>query len=538
VGSNGWTVSGRLTSTGAALVSSDMHLGLRVPAIWYRARLKLSSQGGGGDTALDVTGVTLPGVPLIVAGSNGQIAWGFTNSYGNWTDVTAVPCTSADETSVHTQGETIPLTTASEIIHVKGEADVRFAVRSSSYGLLYDALPAQGRCVFVRWLAAVDGATNFNLVSLERASSVAEALALAPTIGIPHQNLNVGDRRGHIGWTVLGRIPMETGAHRLTGEAPWTTEETHPHLLDPPSGREWTANARPIEDARAEAIIGAEKATLGSEYDLGARAHQIHDDLLAIKAPATPADMLRIQLDDRAVFLTRWRDLLVKLLDDQALQNHPQRAELKRILNDWRARASADSVGYRLVRAYHSQTERATWNVFLQALQIDAADAPPPAQFEGALWELVTQQPMHLLAANFDTWRDFLLAQADATLADLKDACPQLDRCTWGQRRPVSIRHPLSRALPFAAGLLDMPTVELPGDHDMPRVQDGAFGASERFSVSPGHETLGYLQIAGGQSGHPLSPYYRAGFREWAEGKPLPFLPGAPEHELTLQPAR
>src|SRR6185369_3943092 len=62
VGSNGWAVSGQLTSTGAALVSSDMHLGLRVPTIWYRARLKLSPQaGGGGDTALDATGVTLPG---------------------------------------------------------------------------------------------------------------------------------------------------------------------------------------------------------------------------------------------------------------------------------------------------------------------------------------------------------------------------------------------------------------------------------------------------------------------------------------------
>jgi penicillin amidase len=176
--------------------------------------------------------------------------------------------------------------------------------------------------------------------------------------------------------------------------------------------------------------------------------------------------------------------------------------------------------------------------MFLQALGIDAKEAPSPAQFEGAVWELVSRQPMHLLAPDFASWREFLLAQVDATLADLRNDCPHPERCTWGERKPVSIRHPLSRALPFASGLLDMPTVELPGDHDMPRVQDGAFGASERFAVSPGHETLGYLQIAGGQSGHPLSPYYRAGFREWAQGKPLPFLPGRPEHELTLHPAK
>jgi penicillin amidase len=81
-----------------------------------------------------------------------------------------------------------------------------------------------------------------------------------------------------------------------------------------------------------------------------------------------------------------------------------------------------------------------------------------------------------------------------------------------------------------------MPDAALPGDHDMPRVQDGAFGASERFAVTPGREAEGYLQIAGGQSGHPLSPYYRAGFAEWAAGKPLPFLPGVAEHRLALNP--
>ncbi len=93
-------------------------------------------------------------------------------------------------------------------------------------------------------------------------------------------------------------------------------------------------------------------------------------------------------------------------------------------------------------------------------------------------------------------------------------------------RRPAAVC-----ALPQHAGDAD------PGDHDMPRVQDGSFGASERFAVVPGREAEGYLHIAGGQSGHPMSPYYSAGFTEWAEGKPLPFLPGAAEHVLTLNPA-
>jgi penicillin amidase len=215
-----------------------------------------------------------------------------------------------------------------------------------------------------------------------------------------------------------------------------------------------------------------------------------------------------------------------------------RRAEFRALIEHWNARASVDSVGYRLVRAYHERTREAVWGMLLGALRISAADdAWPPEQFEGPLWELVTAQPLHLLAKQYANWPEFLRAQVDATIAGLDASCPELARCTWGARNVVRIRHPLSHALPWLAAFLDMPTQQLPGDHDMPRVQDGTlFGASERFAVSPGRESEGYLVIPGGQSGHPLSPYYRAGFMEWARGEPLPFLPGPAQHALTLTP--
>jgi penicillin amidase len=81
-----------------------------------------------------------------------------------------------------------------------------------------------------------------------------------------------------------------------------------------------------------------------------------------------------------------------------------------------------------------------------------------------------------------------------------------------------------------------MPTMQLPGDNHMPRVQDGSFGASERFAVSPGRERDGYLVLPGGPSGHPLSPFYRSGYDDWAAGKPTPFLPGSVAHRLVLAP--
>jgi penicillin G amidase len=546
IGSNGWVVGGAQTNGGGALVASDMHLGLRIPTVWYRARLQLKPSGSEAPT-LDLNGLTLPGAHVLVAGSNGHIAWGFTNAYGDWVDLTFAPCTAVDDTSLRAGSASIALTTVQEKIAVKGEkTDVTLPVRSGPDGLLVETDVDAGRCWFARWIATVPSATNFNLTAFETATSVTQAIDLAPTIGIPHQNLMVGDREGHVGWSIIGRLPDTTDAKlRLTGEAPWTTAATHPRLIDPPAGRLWTANARSIDDPVAEALIGGDEAALGGDYDLAARARQIRDDLAAIKSPATLGDMLAIQLDDRGLFLARWRDLLLGVLDDAAVRDRPERAELKRLVSEWNARATSDSVGYRLVRAFHGQTERAVWGMMLAGLEIDAPAARAPSQFEGGLWELVTQQPLHLLPPRYPSWREFLLAQADETVRSLTTEsepgagvpCPSLDRCTWGSRRPVLVRHPMSGGFPIVGGLLNMEAMELPGDQDMPRVQDGAFGASERFAVVPGRESEGYLQIAGGQSGHPLSPWYRAGFAEWAAGKPLPFLPGPAQHTLTLQPA-
>jgi len=521
IGSNNWAVSGRFTTTGAALIANDMHLRARVPIIWYRARLRVKASET--QPALDLNGVTLPGTPILVAGSNGHIAWGFTNSYGDWVDVKKADCSAAN-------------TQQQEEIRVHGAASVRFAVESGPDGVLYRADPDNKTCWFVSWLAQRAAATNLNLMSLERVATVSEALAVAPALGIPHQNFVVGDTEGHIAWAIAGRIPRDTGATRSTGAPAWAAPDLQPRIVDPETGRIWTANSRATDDADQLAAIGGIDASVGADYDLAARTRQIRDDLLALPGPAAPQDMLHIQLDDRALFLTRWQGYITSLLDADAIANHPERARFKKLVADWNARASVDSVGYRLVRAFHERLERSVWTMMLDGLALKpTAESWAPSRFESALWLLVNERPMHMLTANYTDWRQFLLAEVDATIADLHPSCPRLDSCTWGAHNPVHIQHPLSNALPFLSALLDMPKLELPGDHDMPRVQDGPVGASERFAVSPGHEDQGYIHIPGGQSGHPLSPYYRAGFMDWAQGTPIPFLPGASQHRLTLK---
>jgi penicillin G amidase len=523
VGSNNWAVSGAHSTSGSALVVNDMHLGLRVPAVWYRARLLVS------EPKSELIGVTLPGVPALVAGSNTQIAWGFTNSYGDWADGRYLPCSSNE------------LTTVTESIKIKGEAAQALTIRVPTDAAIAHAVVTQesddgSECYLVAWSARARGATTFAIFDFERAESVEQALTLAPSVGIPHQNLLVGDRSGRIAWSILGRVPRGEDAERLWRAIEWRDAADHPRLVDPDAGRLWSANARAV-DGPLEGVVGSDEVATGVSYDFGARAKQIRDGLLALEKPATPADMLAIQLDDRAVLLQRWRDFLIKLLDDSAIAEDKRRGVVRKLLESWTARASADAVGYRFVRKFNDRLTDSMWSAFLQAFAMEPGKVGPPRSFESVIWLLVNEQPAHFLPPTHENWRAFLLGELDAVIDTAAKECATLEQCSWGAATPVRVRHPLSRALTPLAGLLDMPTVELAGDNDMPRVQGGAFGASERFAVSPGHEADAYLQIAGGQSGHPLSPYYRAGFDDWARGVPTPFLPGPAQHKLELIPS-
>ena len=306
-------------------------------------------------------------------------------------------------------------------------------------------------------------------------------------------------------------------------------------MLNPPAGRIWTANNR-VVGAAALAAIG------DGSPDRGARAQQIRDQLFALgPRAATERDMLAIQLDDRALFLTRWRDLLLESLGPQAVAGNARRAAFRTQVERWKPRASVDSAGYLLVRTFHETLERRIFDALtVPARRTDATlELEVPRQFEEAVWELATRQPTHLLDPHFASWREFLLDVVDQSLDEVGERCVDatLAACTWGTVNSTRIRHPLSRAMPGLSRWLDMPRQPMAGDHDMPRVHAPGFGASERLAVSPGHEAQGYLHMPGGQSGHPLSPYYRAGHDAWVEGRPLPYLPGPAVHRLTLRGA-
>ncbi len=535
-GSNNFAVAGAHTADGHALFANDPHLGIRVPNTWYRASIiwpDIRPDGQGGTQR--VTGVTLPGTPIVAIGSNGHVAWGFTNSFGDWADVVILDQDPKDGSLYATPEGPKRIEKVTEVIKVKGLPDATEEVEETIWGPVIGR-DGSGRRQVLAWTAHHPEAVNLASADLDSARTIDEAIAIANRSGIPPQNFTVGDETGRIGWTIIGQIPRRVGydgrlptswadgSRRWDG---WLSPEEHPRIVDPPSGKIWTANAR-VVDGDALAKIG------DGGYMLGARAKQIRDRLLGLEK-ATPRDLLAIQLDDRALFLTPWRDLLLRTLTPEAVKGHPQRAELRRLVaTTWTGHASADSVAYRLVRSFHFAARDRIFTVLTRQEEVpeDARIESTP-QLEGPLWRLVTERPAHLLDPRFPSWDAWLLAAVDDTI---QKEGPDLSGRTWGERNTTRIQHLLSQGLPLLGRWLDVPPRQLPGDEDMPRVQGRGYGASARLVVSPGHEEAGIFHMPVGQSGHPLSPYYQKGHRAWEEGAPTPFLPGKAVHRMALRP--
>lgn len=550
-GSNAFAVAGTRTPHGAAIVQNDMHLGLGVPNIWFRARLEYADERvPTGRVA--VTGVSLPGVPGIVVGSNGRVAWGFTNSYVDASDWVVVRWADAARTrycvaQAAIDGadapapqctETAAVAVHREAIAVAGGTAHELEVRETRWGPIL-ARDDAGNDLAASWIAHHPEAVDLGLADMDAVGDVAAAISLTQGIGMPPQNLVAADAAGSIGWTVTGRLPRRSGFFARApadwsiapgiGWDGWLEGDERPQRVDPPDGAIWTANAR--------LVGGAELARLGDGgYALGARAAQIRDGLAA-RARLDETAMLEVALDDRAIFLARWRERLLAVL-----AREPDRAgfrELEAQVRAWGGRAAPESVGYRAVRAWRDRVIERLVDGLTAPVRAHVPDFKTPRleQIEGVAWRLLDERPPHLLAP---TWPDYdaLESAVAAEIADAWLAQPGgIAARTWGERNTSRIQHPLARALPVLSPLLDMQREPLPGDAFMPRVQAPAFGASQRMAVAPGREADGHFHMPGGQSGHPLSPYYASGHGDWASGRATPFLPGDERVSLTLLPS-
>ncbi|QBE65552.1 penicillin acylase family protein [Pseudoduganella lutea] len=533
VGSNNWAVAGTRSATGGAIVADDMHLGIKLPNTWYRALLQVPDSNG---STRRIVGVTLPGTPFVVVGSNGHVAWGFTNSYGDFQDLVPATADPARPGQVRLNGKWETPALHRETILVKGAPAETLTVRETSRGPLFDSA---GRTYALHWIAHQSTLLNVNLRRLEAVDTLDEALAVANAAGMPAQNFIAGDAAGNIGWTIAGPLPRRAGTADATypladgdaGWQGWLQGAEYPRVVNPAAGQLVTANSRQLAGPGA-ALLG------DGGYDLGARTRQARDALAALGARTDEKAVYGVMLDDRALFLAPWRARALALLDGAAVRGNPQRAEAARLLRSgWTGRASVEASGYRIARGF-------MWNLY--DLLYGGANMPLKewngnAALAGKRWpdvieRLLDEQPPGWLPRQYASWRDLQLAALDRTIADLTPDGKPLRDATWGAFNTAAIAHPIAGAVPALRQWLSVPADQLPGDSNLPRVAGPTFGQSERFTVSPGKEEGGIFNMPGGQSGHPLSPYFLAGHADWVRGRATPLLPGQVEHTLAFAP--
>lgn len=529
-GSNGWVVGPAKTWDGRAILANDMHLGLRLPTLWYRAELRYAG--------MRQQGVTLPGIPLVVAGSNGRVAWGFTNIEGDFVDLVAVDLDPADPRRYRGPAGWTRFGERTETIRVRGQADDRLEVRTTVWGPLLSP-PLLGKPVAVHWTALDPAATDLKLLDLDAAQDLPAAQAVFNQAGGPPLNALAVDSQGNIGWTYTGRIPRRFGldgsvsrswADGSRGWNGYIPPEELPRRVNPPEGFIVNANQRMLDDGYPHVI--------GHDFDHGHRAYRISERLAGARN-LNEREMLALQLDTRAEFYRFYQRLALSLVADDC---EGTAVCWRRALENWDGSAEPESSGFALLVEFRRLLLDAVLSPYLAACRaLDTEFRFDQATMDEPLQRLLEIQPPELLPGKerYRDWTAFLrdlLIQAERTLS-AKTETPEPP--AWGALNRVAISHPFSAFLPLLGNFLDLPRYPVPGCTECVRVYtpgQPAYGASERMVVSPGHDGNGLLHLPGGQSGHPLSSHYDDQFPAWLEGKPLPFTAGRPIARLDLIP--
>jgi penicillin amidase len=534
-GSNGWVVGSAKTSDGRAILANDMHLNLRVPNIWYRAQMHIM----GAFTA----GITLPGVPMFISGANHHIAWGFTNVAGDFLDFILLDMDEKNQDVYQTPTGKAQFEHRSEKIHVKGKPDETFDVRTTIWGpVMADTL--LGKPVAVHWTALDPGATNLNLLRLSDTENVYDALSVLQNAGGPPLNGLVADVKGNIGWTYVGKIPKRIGLNGLVshswadGSRGWqgyVADDDKPRIINPAQGYVVNANQR---------MVGQDYPyVIGQDFDSGYRAFRISEQLAAMDK-VNEMDLLKMQLDTQTDFYRYYQILALSLLDGKVeTYEGLDLGSLRHYLQAWDGHAEPDSVGLPVLVEFRRILTDAIFSPFLaQCQKLDPdfkydwrnMDEPLKALLEAREVEFQPEK------SRYPDWNAFLLAKlreaVDAALATC--GVSSLDRVTWSCVNKAHIEHPFSALSPLLGAWLDMPIESIPGCTHCVRAAAGKNGASERMVVAPGHEKNSIFQMPAGQSGNPMSEFYRDQHKNWVNGAASVFLGGKRKYLLKFRPAQ
>jgi penicillin amidase len=546
-GSNDWVVSGAHTVTGKPLLSNDMHLGHQMPNLWYEAHLKSG--------ALDVAGVTLPGMPYVIVGHNQRIAWGFTNVGPTVADAFIEDFNNKEGAYQTPLGWQQP-ERRQEIIHVKGGRDVLVEVKITRHGpIVSELIPGETRPIALRW-TLYDG-LRMPFFDVDTAQNWDDFRKAFSQLDAPGQNVVYADVDGNIGYQATGHVPIRAAgdgslpvsgaddAHEWTGYIPF---DKMPSVYNPPSGVIATANGRITPDDYPDSI--------SVEWEAPWRTARIYHVLESGREFAA-SDMLALENDVQSENDLFAAERFVYAVDHaaKASARAKQAADLMR---NWDGRMSANASAPTIaVRSAQELTR------LLLEPRLGAAPASTPGgqsaeslnqaslNWKSYAWEMRTvwlqnvmlRQPKRWLPEKYPNYEELLTAAVEAAV-NASDAPKDLTAWHWGEMNAVEIQHPVLGKIP----LLQRWTG--PGVH----IQSGSgytvkavtrhHGPSERFTANLADLDQSTLNTVTGQGGNFLSPFYMDQWNAWYEGStfPLPFTAQAVEasgtHRLTLEPSR
>jgi penicillin amidase len=531
--SNNWVVAGSRTASGKPILSNDPHLGLSAPSTWYLARIDTPGR--------TLIGATAPGLPMLVIGTNGQLAWGFTTTTGDVQDVFDEKLDPAHADRYLTPDGSASFETRQEVIKVKGEADVALTVRSTRHGpVISDGLalkPAPGHVLALAWTAMLPhDRTAEALLAMNAATNAADFRTALLNFAAPQQNIVYADVGGAIGFVAPGRVPVRRhifDQSRLpvpgwTDSADWIGMipfDELPQAEDPASG--WIATAN--NDVTAYAKGGF----YGQSWDQGYRYRRIADHLEKISG-MTLDDSLAIQRD------------IVSL---------PVQAALRA----WLPMLTSHTDVAEALRGWNGEMHRDRPEPLIAISWIDHVAQRLLARRMGDLfdewWFWQTDVLLNLTANNHlcddpatptaETCQQQVTAAFDDAMGDLtRSYGSDWHAWRWGNAHRVTFENPLWRQVPVVNRLL---RGALPDDGDGTTVDNATMmpslsgvypvihGPSMRFSIDMAQPLAPVFALAGGQSGNPLSPHYDDQLPAWRDGIGKPIATTL-THHLLLQP--
>jgi penicillin amidase len=503
-----------------------------------------------------LAGATAPGVPFLIAGHNGEIAWAFTTTHGDTQDL-FVERLSADRPGHYDSPDgPRPFETREETIRVRDGEPRRFTLRHSRHGPIVSDLSdgpeaglAANQVMALAWPALrADDRTAEAVFAMSRARDWAGFRAALRDFHSPQQTLVFADRSGTIALAAPARVPLRP---RGDGRAPvpgWTGEDDWlgfipfdelPWAVNPPGGRLVTANNRVAPEAYPHLIA--------ADWPSPHRARRIGEllDGLLLEG-AGPADLdLQAAWQGDSLSLAAQR-LLPLLLGTTAGSERGARALAR--LAAWDGRMARELPEPLIYVAWLWAANRA---LLADELGPDfgpfqRADADLLVQIlsgDEAWCDDIGSAPRETCAGQLATSLEVALDHLEARFGD------EMADWRWGRAHLARFRDQVLGRVPLLGGVFET-RVETDGGQDtVNRGGPRLWGPAERLFENRHVPTFRGLydladldasrfMIAGGQSGNPLSPYYGNLVEAWRDGRYVTLAgdEDAARHRLVLQP--